>query len=986
MSWAIAAAIPLIAFISYAILLLLIGRQGFRTRSSRFFALYLLSMLVWSLGALMMYVDPRRVVAWNKVMLSGAVVMPAAFYGFVLAFLQKKIRRWWVYLGIGLVLALLILNALGYLTEYVRFDAAGLMHYQFGPAVSLYAILFASYLGLAAFNLVQAYQRTKQVMERNRLGYALLGMVMVVMGSLTNILPSLGAYPLDIAGNVISALLLAYAISRYRLQDISLVIRQGLYYLVPAAVVGAGYFLIALLAVNVLRMVTTQYQLLILAALVAAVTAAVFHFLREQVQAWIDRLLFRERYDAGLMLQEISRATASVLDQRELTDLILEELTSRMRISRAAFFLRHEESGQFRLTAQRGLEQETRMRLRSGHPLLDALSHHDGVLTREDLEVLPAARGVWAAEWQDLDRIGSELFVPLLVPQGLTGILVLGPKRSRVPYSLDEQRALSTLAHQMAVAIEKARLFSVEQRKARESTALLEIARSIGTTQDLPGLLKSIARRTAEVSEAERCTILLLEEQGTRLVPLMSQYADGREDRQLWQVFKEHTYLDTSAPGPIARRVVRDQRALVLEQETLALLPPSWVEPFGIQVALAVPLISQRKVIGVMILDHTSAARRFSDEQINLATTIAGQAAVALENARLWQQTIEEKERTQTIVEQAIAGIIVVDSSFRIVISNPAAATVLGQTAAELRGRLLSEVCCVEVLAEGSEVRAALDRGERTSGMEVTIRNQEGTRLDLLIGIAPLPDGYLIGFADITRLKDVDRLKSNIVANVSHELRTPLASIKAYTELLLNNLDGGDVSLRRRFLDVINQESDRLANLINDLLDLSRLESGEVEAHKVPLSMGGVVHTAAAQLEFQARERHVTLQLDVQPDLPSLMANSSLLTSLVKNLLSNAIKFSHDGGHVQLAARAEGDNIILQVSDEGIGIAADELPHLFEKFYRSWSAESAGIRGTGLGLVLSKQAAETHGGTITVESEEGLGTRFTVTLPIDAQN
>jgi len=962
--WAIAAAIPLIAFVSYASLLLLIGRQGSRTRTARFFGVYLVSMLIWSLGALMMYVDPQRVVAWNKVMLSGAVLWPLAFYGFVLAFLRQEERPWRILLYAGMVLALVVLtlNALGHMTE------------------------FATYVGLAAFHLVRAYWRTTQVMERNRIGYALLGMAVIVLGSFTNIIPSLGAYPLDIAGNAINALLLAYAISRYRLLDISEVFRRGLYYLVPAAVVGTGYFLISLLAANVFRLVTTQYQLLILAALVAAVTAVVFHFLREQVQAWIDRLLFRERYDAGLMLQEISRAAASVLGQRELTDLILEEVTTKMHISQAAFFLRHEESGEFRMSAQRGLDRVARMRLRAGHPLLDTLSHHDEVLTREDLEVLPASRGLWAQEWEDLDRIAAHLFVPLHVPQGLTGILVVGAKRSQVPYSLDEHRTFSTLAHQMAVAIEKARLFSVEQRKARESTALLEIARAISSTQNLPNLLKGITRRTAEVCGVARCSILLLEEQGTRLVPLMSQYAGGREDGELWRVFKDDTYLETATPGSLVSKVVRERRAQVLERESLALLPATWTEPFGIQIALAVPLISQDQVIGVMILDHTRPDQRFSEEQMNLATTIGGQVAVAIDNARLWQQTVEEKERTQTIVQQAVAGIMVVDASFRVVVMNPAAEAVIGYRGEEVQGWSISDLCCTEVLAEGSEVRAALARGERVSEMEVTIRDREGVRLDLLLGIAPLPDGYLIGFADITRLKDVDRLKSNIVANVSHELRTPLASIKVYTELLLSNLDGTDAAQRTRFLDIIDQETDRLAELINDLLDLSRLESGEVEAHKVPLSVRGIVHTVAAQLEFQARDRRVSVHLDVPPDLPSLMANRALLTSLVRNLWSNAIKYSHDGGRVRVEARVEGDDMLLTISDEGIGIAADDLSHLFEKFYRSWSAEAAGIRGTGLGLVLSKQAAEAHGGTIDVESEEGVGTRFTVTLPIEAED
>ncbi len=231
----------------------------------------------------------------------------------------------------------------------------------------------------------------------------------------------------------------------------------------------------------------------------------------------------------------------------------------------------------------------------------------------------------------------------------------------------------------------------------------------------------------------------------------------------------------------------------------------------------------------------------------------------------------------------------------------------------------------------------------------------------------------------------MDRLKSNIVANVSHELRAPLASIKAYTELLLDELEGDDRDLRQRFLKVIDQETDRLTELIGGLLDLSRLEAGQFVMRKEPLQVGEMVADTFGLFDIQAQESKISLHADIQPDLPPILADRELVNVLIKNLVGNAIKFSNEGERVDVVAREEGANLTLSVIDQGMGIPPDDLPHIFEKFYRVWSTTESGIKGVGLGLVLAKEAAEAHGGQIEVESELGVGSRFIVTLPIGEQ-
>jgi PAS domain S-box-containing protein len=357
--------------------------------------------------------------------------------------------------------------------------------------------------------------------------------------------------------------------------------------------------------------------------------------------------------------------------------------------------------------------------------------------------------------------------------------------------------------------------------------------------------------------------------------------------------------------------------------------------------------------------------------------------SVAIENAGLYQQTLAEKERTATIVEQAFAGMILLDCELRVVSLNPAAETIIGEGGARVVGKQLGEVFDPSIVGESSLLRKAMTTGERVPPTEQTLVRGERRR-DVLLGVAPLPDGYLLSLADITQLKELDRLKSDIIANVSHEFRTPLAIIKAYAELLMDPEQDQAVETQHEFLTIIDAETDRLAGMVSDLLDIARLEAGRGNMARAFVQIEDVIADVLSLLQFQAHGRDVTLQVDVPPALPALLGNKDVLMTLVRNLLGNAIKFSRPGGAVDVIARQNGGALVLQVIDRGIGIAAEDLPHLFEKFYRAKAAQDAGIRGTGLGLVLVKQAVEAHGGTIAVESQRGEGTRFTVTLPVPA--
>ncbi|MCW5859891.1 MAG: hypothetical protein KIS63_16455, partial [Caldilineales bacterium] len=295
----------------------------------------------------------------------------------------------------------------------------------------------------------------------------------------------------------------------------------------------------------------------------------------------------------------------------------------------------------------------------------------------------------------------------------------------------------------------------------------------------------------------------------------------------------------------------------------------------------------------------------------------------------------------------------------------------------------LIEFFDLQMWDEGSPLFAALQDQKVVPPAETALIGARGRR-DVLMGVTPLPDGYLLNFIDITRMKEIDRLKSNIVASVSHELRTPLTSIKGYTDLLMGGYAGDDLQLRHQFLTIIGAETDRLVRFVNDLLDLTRLESGRSAGDMDDVYLDEVVRESVRTLAVQAEQSHVQILTVLPDDLPAVHASKHLMAGMVKNLISNAIKFSPSGGQVRVTLQEAPSTLLFEVADEGIGIAPEDLPHLFSKFYRSESAWRSGIKGTGLGLALVKETVEMHHGQIAVESKLGEGTRFLVSLPIAA--
>ena len=232
------------------------------------------------------------------------------------------------------------------------------------------------------------------------------------------------------------------------------------------------------------------------------------------------------------------------------------------------------------------------------------------------------------------------------------------------------------------------------------------------------------------------------------------------------------------------------------------------------------------------------------------------------------------------------------------------------------------------------------------------------------------------------KLRQIDRMKSEFLSNVSHELRTPLQSISGFTRLILRG-EVPDPETQQEFLQIIDSESQHLNNLIDSLLDMSRLESGRFQINKQPLPIRETINDALKSFHTLAHEKNITLSEDMPAELPETEADGARLRQVVINLLSNAIKFSDPGGSVMVKVKSQNRELLFQCRDQGIGIPEAAMPHLFERFYRAEDKLSRG--GTGLGLYISKQIIEAHGGRIWVESEVGKGSTFSFTLPLNGK-
>lgn len=514
--------------------------------------------------------------------------------------------------------------------------------------------------------------------------------------------------------------------------------------------------------------------------------------------------------------------------------------------------------------------------------------------------------------------------------------------------------------------------------RVRQRDYLLEISRAITQELNLDNLLARILTISIEMLAGQAGLIALWEERGgwnvaasigvatpflRYLEALLGQISDQGDP----------SLLDLSEINHVIQQLTR-------------------TASFGLISGVGLPLVVRKRVIGLIFIFRNYAGV-FSANDRALLESFADQAAIAVYNAQLYTQVSREKQRLDAILDSAADGILIISADHRIERCNPAFVRMVGIPQEAILGRRHEDVVVLlqkkdEMTLEKAEAGGWPLTSHATLYVEGDLRRPNGVPLPVGITYAPLMDskGSLVGIIatvrDITRFREADELKTTFISVISHELKTPVALIKGYVSTLRREDASWDPSIVKDSLEVIEEEADRLTELIENLLDATRLQAGVLSINLADVALKPLIERIVEKFRTQTSQH--TFVIDLPPDLPVIMADENRISQLISNLLSNAIKYSPEGGEIRVSGQERADYLVICVSDEGCGISPEDIPYVFDRFYRSDSAKRT-TKGAGLGLYLARAVVEAHGGHIWVDPKTDRGTRICFSLPKDAR-
>ncbi len=337
----------------------------------------------------------------------------------------------------------------------------------------------------------------------------------------------------------------------------------------------------------------------------------------------------------------------------------------------------------------------------------------------------------------------------------------------------------------------------------------------------------------------------------------------------------------------------------------------------------------------------------------------------------------EDRARLAGILDNMADGVLLTDTEGHIVLTNNAARNLLNIGDKDAEGRPLIEV--VREFEFNELLNTCLKTGREQIAQFESSTSNRFLRVIAIPFADEKPGGALLLIQDLTEVRSLQTMRRELVGNISHEFRTPLAGIKAMIETL-QDVAADDKEATKDFLSRIEVEVDRMAQLVAELTELSRIETGKAELELELIDLNGLVEEAITQLKPQVERQKLTLETSLENDLPAVLADKERLRQVMVNLIHNAIKFNRPGGSIKIRTESSEGSVLVEVSDTGIGIASDDLPHIFERFYKADKSRAG--QGSGIGLAIAKHVVESHGGEIKVKSEEGKGTTFSFILPL----
>ena len=567
------------------------------------------------------------------------------------------------------------------------------------------------------------------------------------------------------------------------------------------------------------------------------------------------------------------------------------------------------------------------------------------------------------------------------------------------PFTEEDLALAAGFADRAALAIDNAQLYADAQQRAREADFLAETAALAAGARAPEELLSGLARQATKLL-GDGCGIFLVAP-GRRWLPAAAiEHRDRRLAARIRRfLLKEDTRL---GQGPLGERLLAGETVVANGRDELRACAATAAgrrlfTQFGIQSLLAVGLGSRREILGAMVcVRHGPPA--YTGDDARLLRLVADRTGAALANALLHAAIEAEHTRLAALIAQLPEGVVIAAApDARLVLSNRAAEDLLGRPVA---GETLGEwVPAFRLLTPDGKPFPVEDlplaralRGETVHGAEVWTERPDGRRLPLLVSAAPIhaPDGAVdeavAVFHDIAAIKEAERAKDEWLSIASHELRTPITSIKGYTQFLERQVQRADGGPSRQTLTealgTISRQVNRLVELVTDLLDVSRIQQGRLVLRRRACELRDLVRAAAARAAEADPSAGTRLQLDLPDELLAGTWDPDRLDQVLTNLIGNALKYDPSGGAIIVRVRRAGMEAVVEVQDRGIGVPADEIGKLFQPFARVGNVHRLGFSGIGLGLYISRDIVERHGGRIWAESEEGRGTTMGFALPL----
>ncbi|MBN1877466.1 MAG: GAF domain-containing protein [Anaerolineae bacterium] len=820
-----------IALVSYIGLWILVFTHSLRKhRPSQLFALYLFLSILLQVGYLIVSLADTAETAllgYNLVTpcISGQIIL---YYFFIQVLLGHPIARKWIWIGIlalGISVILeLSLNSTLIFTDISRDAMTGIFVPEFSSFVSLLGILVVGFWGCAFRDLIRSWKNARTPYQRIRLQYLLLGMVISLLGSMTNVFPAFRPYPLDVLANIINAGVIAYAILRHQLLDIRIVIRSGLAYSIPTAILGTGYYF---LIYWVIRLFHTAggTPILVLSLGGAAVIALAVRPLHDIAQRWLDKAFFREKYDYGLMLERLSRVTASVLDLEQLAYTILDDVVSTLHLQWIAFYVGEEQSHIFRMVAQRGLaEDRIKFQFPGGLSPLPPYLKSRRALFLEELKEHQAAYAVSDAIIAALVKMETELIIPLCAEDEIIGILLLGAKYSGENYSQADETALITLANQTAIAFNNARLHQkiIEQLNERHEmeSALWESDKRLSAffAQSIDGcffmMLETPVYWNHEVDKEAVLDYVFMHQYITQVNDAMLQQYRARRDeffgltpndffvhdlvqgRRLW-----HRLFDEGKVKLESRERRFDGTDMWVEGEYICLYDAGGriTGHFGIQRD-----VTARKQVEAEVQRHVENMNRVSQLAIELTAVSPGSDIYSYIAQELQAMTRSlavgiaiYDDHTQELVVKYVAGPRrILEEVNRLLQRNLIGLRL--KVAPSLKKRMLTQI-----------VNTEQDLHETTFGVipkPIALLIQKAIRIGYFTGITLQHGNELLGTAVIVMPEGSDVLAVDWLKTIGHVLTGALNRRKGEEELWQHN----------RELELIN----RVGQVFNSTLEL----------------------------------------------------------------------------------------------------------------------------------------------------------------------